>query len=176
MAQSNLNLSARKYAEALAAIKMDEAIINELLALKDSFSASKELNEFLSNPSNAKDAKKDLLKKVFESFSSEVKNLICLLVDRNRINLIPYLAEAYQETFYRKSNIELAQISSIKELAEDELNEIKAQLEKLLNKSIKVTSKIDDSLIAGIKIQVANKVIDSSLKTKLKSMKELLNV
>jgi F-type H+-transporting ATPase subunit delta len=76
--------------------------------------------------------------------------------------------------FFKKSGIEIAQVGSVTKLSETELNNIKEKLEKLFNKTINIENQENPDLIAGLKIQVAGKVIDSSLKNKLKNLRQVL--
>jgi F-type H+-transporting ATPase subunit delta len=68
----------------------------------------------------------------------------------------------------------VAEIQSATEFSSSELNEIRAELEKAFKQDVLITSSVNSDLIAGMKINIAGKVIDNSLKTKLKKIKTLL--
>lgn len=173
MQSSKDNLIAHKYAEALAELRQGETVIEDLEKVRDTFLESKELTSFFSNPSYQEEDKAKVLKKIFESkVQKEVLNTLLLLLEKRRINLAPLLAANYKEIFYAKENIELAEISSATKLSDTELNEIKAQLEASFKKKVELSNSVDESLIAGLKIQISDKVIDSSLKTKIKQLKD----
>lgn len=175
MQSSKDNLIAHKYAEALAELRQGETVIEDLEKVREVFLESKELVSFLNDPSYQKAEKTKVLRKIFEAkVQKEVLNTLLLLLEKRRINLAPLLAANYKEIFYAKENIELAQISSATKLSDSELNEIKTQLEASFKKKVEISTNLDESLIAGLKINIANKVIDSSLKAKIKQLKDLV--
>ena len=51
---------------------------------------------------------------------------------------------------------------------------ISQEISKAIKSSIEFTFKIDKSLISGIKIQVGSLLIDTSVKNKLKRIKQLM--
>ncbi len=169
------NLIAKKYAEALAELREGETVLEDLTLVKDSFNESQELTSFLANPQYSHNVKQQLIIKIFkDKVQKEVLNTLLVLLEKRRINLVPLLADSYKEIYLSRANIELANISSASPLKDNELEEIRTSLEASLKKKIEINSSVDESLIAGVKIQMANKVIDSSLKTKLKNLKALL--
>ena len=175
MANSKEKLIAKKYANALAAVTLSSKIIEDLELINASLKGCPELGLTLLNPSIKTQSKKSVLKDIFsKELEKETMNTLLLLLDKRRIKLASSLLEFYRESFYQKENIELAEVQTARNLSESELSEIKTLLEKSFNKTIRISESSDESLIAGMKIKVANKVIDSSLKSKLKQLKSLL--
>lgn len=175
MANSKEKLIAKKYAEALASVKLNSKIIEDLELVKACFDTSADLNSALSNPSIKVDVKRSIIKSLFSSkVEKETLSTILLLLNKRRIDLASSLLEFYKTSFYKSENIECAEIQSARKLNSQELLEIKQLLEKSFNKTIEMSESSDISLIAGLKIKIANKVIDSSLKSKLKQLKTLL--
>lgn len=168
-------LVAKKYAEALAELRQGETVIDDLEKVRQAFEESTELREFLANPAYESTGKKKVLEEIFgKEVQKEVLSTLLVLLERRRIQLAPMLVENYKTIFYQRENIEFAKVSSASKLSSTELDEIKTQLEKTFNKKVEVSNELDESLVAGMKINVANKVIDSSLRTKLKKLKSLL--
>lgn len=168
-------LIANKYAEALAELRQGETVIEDLELVKDTFSNCPELLEFFASPQYQSKDKSQVLITVFkDKVQKEVLNTLLILLERCRIELASLLADSYKSIYYQRENIAFANISSASKLKDNELQEIKAQLEASFKTKVEISNELDESLIAGLKIQVANKVIDSSLKTKLKNLKTLL--
>jgi F-type H+-transporting ATPase subunit delta len=167
-------LIAQKYAEALLQVESNEQVIDDLDLISEAIKDSKDLQELLNNPAIQKNQKKTILEQIFNKQKSSVINTIGLLIDKRRSSLISLVAREYKRLFFKKSGIEIAQIGSVTKLSETELNNIKEKLEKLFNKTINIENQENPDLIAGLKIQVAGKVIDSSLKNKLKNLRQVL--
>lgn len=167
----------KKYAEALAKVKLSEEIIAQLELLKNLIEENSEFGSFLANPSIKKEVKADLIKKTFSgTFDSELINTLLVLLEKRRVNLFSSLADAYREIYNKTNNVSTAEISAPQEIKDSELNAIKDKLEKLFNKNINITQTIDSSISAGMKIKVENKIIDSTLEKKMRDLKELLNI
>jgi F-type H+-transporting ATPase subunit delta len=175
MANSKEKLISKKYADALAEVKLSTKIIEDLKLIQASLEGSEELKNSLNNPRIKLELKRKIIKEIFSNkISAETLNTILLLLKKRRINLAGSLLEFYRQRLYKQENIELAELESARKLDEDELSEIKQVLEKSFNKSIKLSETINEELLAGMRIKISNKIIDSSLKSKLKQMKSLL--
>lgn len=167
----------KKYAEALAKVKLSEDIINQLEMIKSLINDNPEFGSFLANPSIKKEVKAELIKKTFSgTVELEVINTLLVLLEKRRVNLFSSLADAYKEIYNKENNVSTAEISAGQEIKDSELNSIKDKLEKLFNKNITVTQTIDSSISAGMRIKVENKVIDSTLEKKMRDLKDLLNI
>ena len=74
------------------------------------------------------------------------------------------------------SNIKNIDIVSSKQLDETEKNEIVKSLKNKfkINDSSETSFSVDKKILGGIKIRIGNKIIDGSVSTKLKKIKESL--
>lgn len=64
-----------------------------------------------------------------------------------------------------------ADVVSATELSKDQLDTLTASLNEATGKSVVVSAKVDPSLIGGLVVKVGSRMIDTSLKTKLNSLK-----
>ena len=64
-----------------------------------------------------------------------------------------------------------AELVSSKKLDNSEIEKIKEEMTKDFNSKINLSYKIDESLLAGVKIKIGSIMIDNSLKNKLMKMK-----
>ena len=169
------NLVAKKYAEALVALDASESTLQELKLITNSLLESLGLKSSLENPSVTKETKFKILDEVFGSkVAKNTLNLLKLCISKRRTNIISLLAKYYEAAYLRINNIELAKIETSLDISNQELEDIKAQLEKVFNTGIKIETKNNPDLLAGIKINVNNKVIDYSLKSKIKKLNQSL--
>lgn len=173
--KAELSKVANRYAEALAAISIDEKILKDLESVRDVFTLNSELSKFFEHPAVKLEDQKEALNKLFSGkVDDNVLKLLKVLLEKRRLKSAAMLAEHYKAIVYKNKGIEIAKISSAKELNSDELNKIKTELENVFKKDIEIESELDESLIAGLKVNVADKVIDSSIKNKLKQVKQLI--
>lgn len=168
----------KKYAEALhqSTKGEEEKALEELYLIKDVIESNPEFSNFMENPRIDFNSKNQLIDNVFKSKVSEkVFNLLKVLLSKRRFQVASKLAEDFKSLHLESQNIEVAKIISAKTLKDEQIKQIKEELEAILKKTLEVESKIDESLIAGVKVEIGNdKVLDASVNSKLKQMKQLL--
>ena len=64
-----------------------------------------------------------------------------------------------------------ADVSSAAKLTDDQMAALKETLKASIGKDVQVTSKVDPSLLGGLIVKVGSRMIDSSLRTKLATLK-----
>ena len=67
--------------------------------------------------------------------------------------------------------IKNAKVSSAKKLSDTQEDQIKQKLKEKFNSDFILHTHIDKTLIAGLKIQIGSQMIDSTIKSKLNSLK-----
>jgi F-type H+-transporting ATPase subunit delta len=97
-----------------------------------------------------------------------------LLVDKNRILILPYLTKEYRHIHNQSFKIIEAVAYSVSPLSEKELSELEASLSDREKQSVSLVNKIDPTLISGIKIRFEDKVIDGSMKARIENMRAVL--
>lgn len=176
---SGLSIIADRYASAMidVADKKNalDLINSDLYLVKDVINSSKELMDFTEHPLISSEEKKDALVKIFgENISEYSVNLIKILADKNRLLILPFIADYYNKLLCKKRNIDTAEVITAVEIDEDIKNRVKEKLEKLFQKQIKINSKVERDIIAGMIVKIGDKVIDGSIKTKFENMKKQL--
>ena len=153
-----------------------EDIEKNILFLLEICNSNSEFKSFLKNPTN----QIELQSKVFIEISKIMKlnkslsNFLQLIIDKRRIFFLDKILEKFIKlSSKRKGKIDATLISS-KNLSQDERNIISQEISKAIKSNIEFTFKIDKSLISGIKIQVGSLLIDTSVRNKLKRIKQLM--
>ncbi|HSA07393.1 MAG TPA: ATP synthase F1 subunit delta [Candidatus Gastranaerophilales bacterium] len=174
-----ISIIADKYAIAMFELAETHDLLDninsDLFLVKNIISTSNDLRNFIDHPLINSADKKDALEKIFaESVSLYSLNLIRLLTDRNRLFILPFIADYYQKILYKKRNMDIAQVITAIPVDENVLVRTREKLENLFKKRIKIESMVDKDLIAGMIIKIGDKIIDGSIKTKLENMKKQL--
>jgi F-type H+-transporting ATPase subunit delta len=171
-----------RYAEALLKLSIDENNIDKsLLNLKnivEVYNNNLELKKFLNSPKIKIIDKKEVIKKIFNSdFEKTVINFILLLLDKGRIKFLPTILEEYIKLInIFKNDLEIIIISAIK-LSNEQIKRIELKIKKHFNTtSINSKTKIDKSLIGGVKIIIGDKIYDYSIKYQLENLKNNLKI
>ena len=97
--------------------------------------------------------------------------IIDILTKKNREPLLPGIAAEFHQAYNVYKGIQKASVISATALDAATRNEIEAIVKKLSNKTkVEIDQKVDSSLIGGFVLNVGDKQIDASIKTKLKSL------
>jgi F-type H+-transporting ATPase subunit delta len=95
-------------------------------------------------------------------------------VDKNRVAFLSQIVSAYDRLADERSGVIRPRISSAFGLNDGQVAAIKAALEKKSAKKVIPQVNIDNSLIGGVVIQIGDTAFDSSVKTQLKRIQDLL--
>ena len=166
---------ARIYAEALFQLAMKNAqekiFLKYLREIREIINSSDDLIGILCNPSVTAAQKKDILEKVLGlDIDKRVLSFIKILIDKNRISEIDAIYNAYMELLNVKLNKKCVEVISTFELDNDLKRNIQMSIEAKLNSNVDISWEIDKSLIAGLVFKFDDKIIDTSLKSKLQNL------
>lgn len=169
---------ANRYAKALFSVAQEEdafdAYGNVLTELAEVYENQPEVRDGLTNPLYPLDVKAKVMDYLIGAIGATgvVKNFLNLLVQKKRANVLPEIAEAFQNLIDRKQNISQGSVTSATELSDDLKDKIKSTLENITGKKIVLTSEVDASIIGGIIAKVGDLVLDGSIKSQLMGLKE----
>lgn len=171
---------ARRYARALMGIGVDnrnqETIGRQVSALAQAMKISAELSQTLSNPAFPRSDRKKVLEAIMTRLGAlpVVKNFTLLLLERERLSVLPDIARELQAMIDEHAGRINAVVTSATSLTQIQLTQIKTALEQLSGKTVHVEHKEDPELLGGVVAQVGDIVYDGSLRTQLTQMRNLL--
>lgn len=112
----------------------------------------------------------DIQKEV--NFEEKVFNFIQILIEENRLMFLDSIIRLMEDYWFAKIGVEKLKVYSSVNLNEQQENELTKNLEKSFQKKVFLEKEIDQSLIAGIKIQRGSVVYDFSIAGNLRKLKE----
>ena len=168
-----------RYANALLAISEEkntfQEVIADILLVKNTITASKELKVLLRNPVVNSKTKDSILKEIFNSkVGSVVSNFLHFIVDKGRGNLLYDICNRFIGLSDEKLNQVKIEISSAIELSEIQKNEIVEKLKNIVNKNVIASYNINSKIIGGFKAKYNDTVIDASIVHQLELLKKVL--
>jgi len=102
--------------------------------------------------------------------SVEAKNFITLLIDNDRLLLLPEIHAQFEALKNEREGVVDAQIISAFALDDAQLAGLVADLERRFKRKINPQVSIDGALIGGVRVVVGDEVIDGSVRAKLNAM------
>ena len=175
---------AKNYAQALieltsSDLNSQEIILAEIKTINESLDKIKNSWEFFNSPGISKDEKKDFIKKIFAGkINEKVLNLLFLLIDNKRFNLIPEIQNQLSKLVNKSNRTIIAEIYSTVDIDGNTLEKLKQSITNTIghNEKVEVESKIERSLIGGIKVKINDLVYDGSIKGRLENLKAKMGV
>lgn len=168
---------AKRYAQALFELSQTNgqtgSVHEDLLELKKVFQNNSELEQLLGNPRLTITKKKELLAVLFKDANPLIQNILFVLLDKKRINETVNVIDEYNALANDAAGTTEATVFSTQLLSEDEKAAISTAFAAKVGKlSLRIENEIDPTLIGGIRLQIGNRIYDSSLSGKLERLKK----
>ena len=169
----NLTL-ARPYAEAAFQLAKGASALpawSQALGTLAAVSATAEMQSCISDPRLAPDQLAKLFVGVAgDGLAAEQQNFVRVLVDNDRLQVLPEIAELFDELKNAHEGVREAVVESAFPLDAAATAGIVADLEKKLGCKVQATVTVVPELIGGVRIAIGDEVIDASVSGKLAAM------
>ncbi len=172
---------AAPYARALFDFSVEQNIMHQVTAdfqnLEIFLSETTELLDYLNNPIVSQTAKREVLTKTLKpQVNTETFKFLMVLVNRDRINLLPAAITNYLELVYETASIKMIEVSTAFAFTNLQKNMLIKKLKELTNaREIRLVITVDSSLIGGFLITTESKVIDFTVKNQLQNLAKHLD-
>ena len=176
-----MSVYAARYARALVQVLQAENVDTlqadrQLQDFKDTFAASTELRELFDNPSVQLESKL----KVVDAMASRLqlfaplRNFLAVLLQNDRMNDFPEILTEYRREMDVRLNIGEAEITSIRELDQQERSNLEAQAAGLTGKNIRAVYRQDPTLLGGVVLRIGTILYDGSVRGRLDRLRQQL--
>lgn len=164
---------ARRYARALLELAREAGTLDasgqEIAAAAAAFDEPR-LRAVVLNPAIAGGARRKIVGEVVAALgvSTEVGNLVKLLADRGRLQLLGAVAQAYEALVDHELGRARARIRSAAPLGAAEKAELSELAKRLVHtREVIVDTEVDPELLGGVVLDIGGTVWDGSLRTQL---------
>lgn len=167
----------QNYAEALFMLANDESAIELFkkdLMMVDHLFKNDELRTIFNHPNVLKEDKKKLLGQLV-STHRYLLNFLMVLIDKSRIALLSDIAKDYEQLANKSLGIITVILTSACELSKLEKEAMIETLSEKLKQTIELECRVDESMLAGIKVEVDGHVLDNTAASKLARIREKVN-
>jgi F-type H+-transporting ATPase subunit delta len=169
---------ARVYAEALlqAALKQSPQapmdVGEEMLQLRLQLIEHPEVAEFLASPALGKKGKLAFLENAVRGHASHLlRGLIEALWQNNRLNLFRSVVAAYLQILNDRAGRVLVKVTAAVPLTDEQKDKLVVTLREVLRQEPVLNVRVDPELLGGLIIQAGDTVIDSSVRSRLQSLR-----
>jgi len=165
-----------RYAQALFDLAEEtgalDAVRADLASLKAAWKDSADLRRLATSPViGADDQAKGLLAIADKAkFNAVTRNLLGLVAVNGRAADLPGVVAGFEALYAKKTGVVAAEVVSAVELTAAQSKKIQSELRTALGRDPELTTRVDPSILGGLKVKVGSKLFDASLKTKLDQM------
>lgn len=169
---------ARRYAKAL----LDTALENErldqvraeLAALVQGIQASPDAARYFGNPLVPASQKEALLEDVLNTLhaSAAMRGFVRVAAQKQRLNLLEVIRDEFERLADETAGVLRAKLTSAHELDATSVKRVQEIIEKRTGRHVRLELAVDPSLLGGGAIQLGSRVIDASLKARLRLLRQ----
>lgn len=169
-----------RYAKALYGLAIENKseldVYNDMQKLIRVCRCNKELILFLKSPIIKTDKKIKILDQIFKNKISNISKLFLkIITQKKRESLLYEIANKFIEVYKKQNNIETANIITAQKLEPKLRENILNVLKNRFQEKIELNEVVDDKIIGGSIIRVADKQLDSSVSSALQKLKHKFN-
>ncbi len=179
MAQEKTTI-ARPYAEAVygRAEETDNLDLwSDMLALLRAAASTPEVAGLIDNPLLPPERVQELMLEIGGGrLNEEGRNLVKLLVQNDRLSLLPDIAALYERLKRERQGVLQVQVTSAYVLNQAQKKALAEALKERLNRDIEISAEKDPDLIGGIMIRAGDLVIDGSVRGQLHKLANELRI
>jgi F-type H+-transporting ATPase subunit delta len=169
-----------RYATALFELARDEKSVDAVKADLDKFAAllneSADLARLVRSPVFTADDQRKALGAVLAKagISGVTANLLKVLVANRRLFAVSDVIRAFNALVAKFKGEATADVTVAEPLSDKNLDTLKAALKSVTGKDVALNVKVDPSIIGGLVVKLGSRMVDSSLRTKLNSIKHAM--
>ena len=171
---------ASRYATAVYDLAKDgkkiKAIEKDLGILSDVMADSSDFNALIHSPIYSREeqatAIAGLAKKM--KLSPIMSNTLALMASKRRLFVLPQLVVALRDAIAEDKGEVTADVISDSALTKTQSDKLAKTLKAKLGKTVTINVTVDESLIGGLVVKVGSKMIDTSIRSKLNSLQNVM--
>jgi F-type H+-transporting ATPase subunit delta len=169
-----------RYATALFELARDQKSVDSIKADLDRFEAmladSADLRRLVRSPVFAAEAQLRALSAVLDQagISGVSANFLKVLTANRRLFAVADVIRAFRALVARFKGEATADVTVAETLNDKNLDALKTALKTVTGKDVALNVKVDPSIIGGLVVKLGSRMVDSSLRTKLNSIKHAM--
>lgn len=158
---------ARPYAQAVFKIAKEDGKYQQwadMLELLAAVTSNAQMKAVITDPTISDVKLVELISSVCgKSLDKEGQNLLRVLVENNRLTVVPEISEIYSDLRAEAEATILAEMTSAYDVTDAQRQAVIAVLKKRLGRNVELSCRVDESIIGGAVIRAGDLVIDGSI-------------
>lgn len=176
-------LVSKTYGDALFELALEndtvDTLYEEAMAVDEVFLGNDELIKLLNHPKIDKDKKIQIIEEIFKGkVSDDMTGFLTVIVRKDRYNDIDNIMKCFIDEVREYKKIGVAYVTSAIELSDKQKKDVeKRLLDTTQYEVFDMNYTVDERVIGGMIIRIGDRVVDSTIKSKIEKMsRELLKI
>jgi F-type H+-transporting ATPase subunit delta len=171
---------AARYATALFGLAKDASDLKNLESnvedLGAALDASAELRDVISSPVHSRDDQANVITAVASKMKLMpiVSNTLALMASKRRLFVLPALVAQLRALIAEEKGEVTAEVTSAKAMTKTQTDKLAKAIKTRIGKDVKIDATVDESLIGGLVVKVGSQMIDTSIRSKLNSLSNVM--
>jgi len=171
---------AGRYANALFELGLEEQALEQIEAdlnrFGEALDAVEDLQRLVKSPMFSAEEQGQALAAVLDELKIEglTENFLLLLAKNRRLFATPDMIRAFRALLATHRGEMSATVTAASKLTDTQVTALKQALQATFGKDVMLDQQVDPSLIGGLVVKVGSRMIDTSLRTKLTSLKHAM--
>lgn len=171
---------AGRYATALFEIARDGKLLDEierdLAEIEDAHRTSADFRQLLASPIHSREEQGKAIAALAAAMGlgPTLTSTLGLMAKNRRLFVVPGLIAQVKALIAAERGEVTAEVSSAKPLTKGQTEELAATLKQSVGKDVRIEAKVDESLIGGMVVKVGSVMIDSSIRSKLAQLQNVM--
>lgn len=154
-----------------------DAVDSDLASVVASVRGHVDLRQALTDTGLPADKKRDIMRDIFgESATPESLAIVTLMVERGMTDQLGDLARLFSEIAEAERGVVVAEVTTAIELDEALRAKLVKQISTAIGRPVSLRERVDESILGGIRINVAGRVLDGTVRSQLDSVRQALTI
>ncbi|MFZ9669217.1 MAG: ATP synthase F1 subunit delta [Solirubrobacterales bacterium] len=167
---------ARVYAESLFAVVREKGTLDtvreQLGQFVEALRENRDLELFFFSPYFSTKEKLEGLELTLSDVDPDLLNFLEMLIEKHRMPVVFRIERRFEELWKQENERIEVTVTSAFELDPAIAEQVGAEVERQTGKSVELTSRVDDSIVGGLVLQVGNMVLDASIRNSLEKLRQ----
>ena len=153
-----------------------DAIEGDLDALEAALNDSEDFRRLTTSPLYTREQQEQAIKVLADKMglTKTMANTLTLMAQKRRLFVLPALVTALRETIAEAKGEITAEVTTAKALTKTQSEKLAKSLTASTGKKVSLNATVDESLIGGLVVKVGSKMIDTSIRSKLDSLQNVM--
>ncbi len=169
---------ARRYARAIFELGKEEGhaaeLAEQITSFAEAYDDSEELKTVLENPLVQEEARLAIVTEIAQRVGATgtAQKAIRLITQRRRLRALPAIARHLRRQVDEDAKVVRAHVTTASQPSASYLETLKSEIEKSTGQKVIITHSVDPSLIGGVVTAIGDRVVDGSIRSRLKSFRD----